>query len=125
VRVIDFLGSLPEVDPARIGMYGISWGGRTTLYAAALDTRLAAAAVSGYFNQTAKKQFQFFTYSTAYIDTAEEYAFFPAFHLEFSDADPASLVAPRPLFIDGVPGPGSHSVPATGCGPSGAYWRSG
>ena len=100
VRVIDFLQSLPEVDPARVGMYGISWGGRTTLYAAAIDTRLAAVAVSGYFNQTTKKQFQFSTYSTAYIDTAEEYAFFPGFHAEFSDADLASLVAPRPLFIE-------------------------
>ena len=100
VRVVDFLASLPEVDAARIGMYGISWGGRTTLYGAAIDTRLAAVAVSGYFNQTAKKQFQFSTYSTAYIDTAEEYAFFPGFHAEFSDADLASLVAPRPLFIE-------------------------
>jgi dienelactone hydrolase len=100
VRVVDFLASLPEVDPARIGMYGISWGGRTTLYAAAIDTRLAAVAVSGHFNQTTKKQFQFSTYSTAYIDTAEEYAFFPSFITEFSDANLASLVAPRPLFIE-------------------------
>jgi dienelactone hydrolase len=68
-RVTDFLATLPEVDPARIGMYGISWGGRTTLYAAA-------------------------------IDTAEECAFFPRFITEFSDADLASLVAPRPLFIE-------------------------
>jgi dienelactone hydrolase len=100
VRVTDFLASLPEVDPARIGMYGISWGGRTTLYAAAIDPRLAAVVVSGYFNQTTKKQFQFSTYSTAYIDTAEEYAFFPRFITEFSDSDLASLVAPRPLFIE-------------------------
>lgn len=100
VRVTDFLASLPEVDSARIGMYGISWGGRTTLYAAAIDPRLAAAAVSGYFNQTTKKQFEFSTYSTAYIDTPEEYAFFPSFITEFSDADLASLVAPRPLFIE-------------------------
>jgi dienelactone hydrolase len=100
VRVTDFLASLPEVDAARIGMYGISWGGRTTLYAAAIDPRLAAVVVSGYFNQTTKKQFQFSTYSTAYIDTAEEYAFFPGFITEFSDADLASLVAPRPLFIE-------------------------
>ncbi|MBI3693659.1 MAG: carboxypeptidase regulatory-like domain-containing protein [Acidobacteria bacterium] len=100
VRVTDFLTSLPEVDPARIGFYGISWGGRTTLYAAAIDTRLAAVAVSGYFNQTTKKQFERSTYSTAYIDTPEEYAFFTNLITEFSDADLASLVAPRPLFIE-------------------------
>ena len=99
-RVLDLLESLPEVDPSRIGMYGISWGGRTTLYQAAIDTRLAAAAVSGYFNQTTKKQFEPSPYSTAYIDTPEEYAFFPSFITEFSDADLASLVAPRPLFIE-------------------------
>jgi hypothetical protein len=100
VRVTDFLASLSEVDATRIGMYGISWGGRMTLYASAIDPRLAAAAVSGYFNQTTKKQFQFSTYSTAYIDTSEEYAFFQSFINEFSDADLASLVAPRPLFIE-------------------------
>ncbi|GEM_PF-2313000 len=100
MRVTDFLASLPEVDGARIGIYGISWGGRTALYQAAIDPRLAAAAISGYFNQTTKKQFEPSPYSTAYIDTAEEYAFFPRFITEFSDADLASLVAPRPLFIE-------------------------
>ena len=81
-------------------MYGISWGGRTTLYQAAIDTRLAAVAVSGYFNQTTKKQFQPSTCSTAYIDTPEEYASFHRFSTEFWDADLASLVAPRPVFIE-------------------------
>jgi len=100
VRVIDFLEALPEVDPARIGGYGISWGGRTMLYAAAIDPRLAAVVVSGYFNQNTKKLFRYSPYSTAYIDTPEEYAFFPDFIDEFSDADLASLVAPRPLFIE-------------------------
>ena len=100
LRVTDFLASLPEVDPARIGMYGISWGGRTTLYQAAIDPRLAAVVVSGYFNQTTKKQFEASPYSTAYVDTDEEYSFFPNFVPEFSDADLASMVAPRPLFIE-------------------------
>jgi len=100
LRATDFLASLPEVDPERIGMYGISWGGRTTLYQAAIDPRLAAVVVSGYFNQTTKKQFEPSPYSTAYVDTDEEYSFFPKFAPEFSDADLASMVAPRPLFIE-------------------------
>lgn len=100
LRVTDFLVSLAEVDPARIGMYGISWGGRTTLYQAAIDPRLAAVVISGYFNQTTKKQFEASPYSTAYVDTDEEYSFFPSFATEFSDADLASMVAPRPLFVE-------------------------
>ena len=54
-RGIDYLESLPEVDPHRIGMYGLSKGGHYTLYAAALDTRIRAAVVSGWFNHRTRK----------------------------------------------------------------------
>jgi dienelactone hydrolase len=39
---IDLLQSLPEVDPARIGFIGHSYGGRTAFFAAAHDPRLKA-----------------------------------------------------------------------------------
>ena len=44
VRGIDYLISRPDVDPRRIGMTGDSCGGWTTLYTAALDPRITAAA---------------------------------------------------------------------------------
>ncbi|MCX6024286.1 MAG: acetylxylan esterase [Chloroflexi bacterium] len=43
VRGIDFLISRPEVDEARVGMYGLSQGGGLTLATAALDYRVRAA----------------------------------------------------------------------------------
>jgi len=50
IRAIDYLQSRPEVDASRIGVMGISGGGLTALFTAALDTRVKCAMVSGYFN---------------------------------------------------------------------------
>ncbi|RME75247.1 MAG: hypothetical protein D6776_03590 [Planctomycetota bacterium] len=44
-RAIDWLQSLPEVDPARIGAYGVSLGGITTALLAALEPRLQVAVI--------------------------------------------------------------------------------
>jgi dienelactone hydrolase len=43
VRAVDWLTSLPDVDPARIGVNGASGGGTQSLLLAAIDDRLAAA----------------------------------------------------------------------------------
>jgi dienelactone hydrolase len=48
VRAIDYLCSLPEVDPERIGCVGNSGGGTLTAYIAALDPRVTAAATCCY-----------------------------------------------------------------------------
>ena len=44
IRVIDFLESLPEVDPTRIAITGASSGGTQTILTAAVDPRIAASA---------------------------------------------------------------------------------
>ena len=99
-RVIDYLASRKDVDPARIGAYGISWGGRTAMNAAALDRRIAACAISGHFNDLVPKMVMPSTNYTAFIETAEDYAFFPGHFLQFTDADVVSLICPRPIFIE-------------------------
>jgi dienelactone hydrolase len=99
-RVVDYLRQRPEVDAARIGIYGISWGGRTAMNAAALDPRLAACVVSGHFMDSTPKMVTPSPHYTAYIEVAEDYAFFERHALEFSDADICSLICPRPLFIE-------------------------
>jgi dienelactone hydrolase len=48
MRGIDYLASLPEVDPKRIGCVGNSGGGTLTAYVTALDPRVAASAICCY-----------------------------------------------------------------------------
>src|SRR5258708_5429209 len=43
IRVLDFVSSLPEVDPSRIVITGASGGGTQSFITAALDERLTAA----------------------------------------------------------------------------------
>jgi dienelactone hydrolase len=54
-RVVDFLQTLPMVDPRRIGYYGLSYGGYSALWVAPLEERLAAVVVSGHFNDWRSK----------------------------------------------------------------------
>ena len=44
IRALDYLETRPEVDPARVGITGISGGGAVTWYAAAADQRFKVAA---------------------------------------------------------------------------------
>ena len=48
IRGIDYLVSRKEVDPARIGVHGLSGGGTQTAYISALDDRVAASAPAGF-----------------------------------------------------------------------------
>jgi dienelactone hydrolase len=99
-RVVDYLQTRPDVDGHRIGIDGISWGGRTAMNAAALDPRLAACVISGHFMDSTPKMVTESPHYTAYIQVAEDYAFFEKHALLFSDADICSLICPRPLFIE-------------------------
>lgn len=49
-RSLDVLEQHPLVDPARLGVVGLSYGGTLSLFLAAYDQRVAAAVVSGYLS---------------------------------------------------------------------------
>ncbi len=53
IRAIDYLSARPEVDPARIGIWGCSGGGGQSLYVAALDERVKAALCMSMIYDTA------------------------------------------------------------------------
>jgi len=50
MRCVDYLQTRPEVDPDRLGVCGLSFGGTMTTYMAALEPRLKVACISGYLS---------------------------------------------------------------------------
>jgi dienelactone hydrolase len=91
-RCLDVLGDHPLVDPARLGMVGLSYGGTVTLFTAALDQRVAAAVVSGYFSSWAE------SHKMPWNMCGSQVAFGMLGRLEHEDL--GALIAPRPLLIE-------------------------
>ncbi len=89
-RALDWLSARPEVDPTRLGMTGISGGGNTTFFTAALDTRLKAVLVCGYFNT-----FRGSVYSIYHCTDN----FVPSILRWFEMPDLVGLIAPRHAFF--------------------------
>jgi len=97
-RAVDYLQTRPEVDPERIGMYGLSQGGQSALWLPAADTRVKASVCSGYFNHRMVKLVQ--SRQGHYIDSQEEERFYHGQLLAFSDWQIASLICPRPFMVE-------------------------
>jgi len=100
------LNQVQKVD-LPIGVAGIGEGGLLAFYAAALDTRLDGALVSGYF-QPRENLWQEPIYRNVW-----------ALLHEFGDADVASLVAPRSLVIEAAAAPQVAGPPEVKKGRSG------
>ncbi|MCD6360060.1 MAG: acetylxylan esterase [Armatimonadetes bacterium] len=100
-RVVDYLQTLPDVLPERIGFYGLSQGGQTALWFPALEKRVKASVGASFFNHRFRKQVVSGGDDyRAYLDTEEEDKFYPGQLLEFSDADIASLICPRAYMVE-------------------------
>ena len=89
MRIIDYLEERKEWGEIRA--IGFSGGGMQTLYLAALDERVKAAVISGYFYGLKD--------SFVRLNTNCFCNFVPSLFLHFDVADIAGLVAPRPLVI--------------------------
>jgi hypothetical protein len=101
-RAVDYLRQMSEVDPERIGMYGLSKGGQYALAVAALDPRIRVAVVSGWFNDRTKKNLETEHPDTMHFLTLthrSEY-YMPNLLDRFGDAELGWLIAPRPLLIE-------------------------
>ena len=85
MRCIDYASALPEIDPERVGMIGLSYGGYFTLHTMAADTRIKAGYAAGVFNDRDKYDWTDWCYK------GSAYA--------FQDAEVAALCAPRRLYI--------------------------
>jgi len=85
---LDALAARPEVDPARLGCIGNSYGGRTTMWLAILDERIRACVASGCMNTFRERSLKL---SSCGIQ-------FPPGILRYGDVpELLSLIAPRPM----------------------------
>lgn len=91
MRTLDYIRSRPEATVSGVGCLGLSGGGTTTLFAAALDPRITVAVVSGYFNTFRASIMARRHCECNYIPRILQYA-------EMSDI--AGLIAPRPLLVE-------------------------
>lgn len=91
-RCIDYLETRAEVDPERIGMMGLSYGGTMTAFTAAIEPRIKAADVMGYINP-----FKGFGLERGNFCGSQVV---PNIYRYFDTHDIAGLIAPRPLLLE-------------------------
>jgi dienelactone hydrolase len=97
--LLDWLISLPFVDSARIGFYGLSYGGKTAVRVPPLLDRYALSICSGDFNE--------WIYKVVTVDARYSYMFtheyeIPEFDLAHvaNHAEMAKMMAPRPFMVE-------------------------
>ena len=93
LAAIDWFEEQNKSRPLPVGVFGYGEGGLLALYSAALDLRIRAAAVSGYFQ------------SREQLWKEPIYRDMWGFLREFGDAEIASLIAPRGLVVEACAGP--------------------
>ena len=98
-RILDWLSEQPFVDPARIGFYGLSYGGKTAMRVPALLDRYRLSICSADFNEWVKK--------CATTDSAYSYLYTIEYDMyefnlghTFNYAEMAALIAPRPFMVE-------------------------
>ena len=88
MRCVDYLASMPEVDPSRIGCGGLSLGGEMAMYLGAMDERIAATVSAGTLTYMEKLVFR--------VNSCQCFNF-PGLRELVEWPDIFALVAPRPL----------------------------
>jgi hypothetical protein len=89
LRCLDYVATLPEVDSNRLAVAGLSLGGETTMYVAALDERLKVACSSGWLTTVAN------------MKNGHCRCFnFPGLEENFEFSDIFACVAPRALVCE-------------------------
>jgi dienelactone hydrolase len=91
MRLIDYIKTRPEPMIQGLGCVGLSGGATITLFAAALDSRISSAVVSGYFSTFRESIMSIDHCVCNYIPGIVKYA---------EMVDIAGLIAPRPLLIE-------------------------
>lgn len=91
-RSLDVLLKRPELDPKRVAMVGLSYGGYYALVAPALEPRIKVAVSSCYFGV------QEWRYERDELSVPSDFRF-PERFSQLLDSDLVALICPRPLLI--------------------------
>lgn len=98
-RTLEWLSEQPFVDPERIGLYGISYGGKTAMRVPALLDGYALSICSADFNEWITKNVTV-DYGYSYIFTGEYEMFEFDLGNTFNYSDLAGLILPRPFMVE-------------------------
>jgi dienelactone hydrolase len=98
-QIVDWLGTLPQVDRTRIAFYGLSYGGKSAMRIPPLVKGYCLSICSGDFNEWVDKNAS--THNPrSYMNTGEYEIY--EFNLgdTFNYAEMAALIAPRPFMVE-------------------------
>jgi dienelactone hydrolase len=98
-QITDWLKVQPFVDPARIGFYGLSYGGKTAMRVPALVTNYCLSICSGDFNDWVWKCASTLSPYT-YVRMPEYEIFEFDLGSTFNYSEMAALIAPRPFMVE-------------------------
>ncbi len=98
-QLLKWLGGLPCVDSKRIALYGISYGGKTTMRVAPLIEGYAACICSGDFTEGVDKLTSVTSKDSFMVDDSYDlYEFDFANFLDYAEL--ANMFAPRPFMVE-------------------------
>ncbi|HYG78636.1 MAG TPA: dienelactone hydrolase family protein [Planctomycetota bacterium] len=98
-QILNWLKTLPNVDPQRLAFYGLSYGGKTAMRVPALVSDYCLSICSGDFNEWVwKNASSRSSYSYVHYDEYEIFEF--DLGSTFNYAEMAALIAPRPFMVE-------------------------
>lgn len=98
-RTLEWLSTLPNVDPQRIGFYGLSYGGKTAMRVPTMLPQYALSICSGDFNEWVRKNATYYS-SYSYVFTPEYEMFEWDLGHVANYAEMAMLMTPRPFMVE-------------------------
>jgi hypothetical protein len=98
-QVVNWLGTLPMVDPERIAFYGLSYGGKTAMRVPALVDGYCLSICSGDFNEWIVKNASS-RLGLSYLGKPEYEIFEFDLGNTFNYAEMVALIAPRPFMVE-------------------------